>query len=124
MVKLVLNDIGHLKEQEARPTLSKAEAALAVRIVDAGQLEALRHYADHGKLPVEAPVWGKGATVEPSEGGWLVYDAQNRPLGVVTMGQGQVWRCYLSHFGEYTVGPTPQAAVDAVKEWLRKRWCL
>ncbi len=109
--------------------LLRGDVASLVAAIDAGHLEALRHYAQHGTLPVEQPVW-PGLEVEPlGDDCWVVYSPnRTRVAGIEPFARGA--RGYIADVLDGTGGllrwhgNTPQESVDAAREGLRKHWGL
>lgn len=106
--------------------LLRGDVASLVAAIDAGHLEALRHYAEHGVMPPEPPVWPRlrveRRTVQP---GWWVYSPSNTHVATVHPVEsktGPLWACDLVSHLHTTNAPTPQAAVDAARAWLAERW--
>ena len=120
-MKLDLAPSGALRTDTT--TIGQEAVRTALRIIDAGHIDALRHFAEHGTLPPEAPVWD-GATVRPDSYGWNVYNADGDLLASVALGKGAAWHCDLVVSSDAFDGETPQAAVDSARAWMRKRWCL
>lgn len=109
-------------------SLTRDEVSAMLAAIDAGRLDALRHYAQHGTLPPEPPVWPKlrveRRTVQP---GWWVYSPSNTHVATVLPVEskaGPLWACDLVSHLHTTNAPTPQAAVDAARAWLAERWGL
>lgn len=102
--------------------IARAWVRDVLSVLDAGHGDTLRHYAEHGTLPVEAPVWPGLRVCEALHGSWDVYDAENvRRATVAPHERG--YRCTLQSGGA-PYATTPQAAVDAARAWLAERWGL
>lgn len=106
--------------------MARSYASVVAELIDAGHLEALRHYAQHGTLPPEPPVWD-GARVKAESYGWNFYNADGDLLASVAASSGEgapAWRCDLVVSSLVYYGDTPQAAINEARAWMRRRWCL
>ncbi len=102
-------------------SLHRHIARVVVAAIDAGHLDAIRHFAEHGTLPTEAPVWS-GATVTGNAAeGWAFVN-----------GRGIVFARCRRHADGYCadrdgvwprIAETPQKAVDALRTTIREFYC-
>lgn len=131
VTKLVVMQNGYVGMFDGSEILHRADRVAithTLRMVDAGHLDALRHYAEHGTLPQEAPVWPKLRVSRLSSGhGWHVLTINGKLIASVTQPSGSTrWQTTL-HQNVPPVhhdGETPQAAVDTARAWLADFWGL
>lgn len=99
---------------------------LILAALDAGHGDALRHFAAHGALPPVAPVW-PGLETRLAEGyladAWDIWRPGREKLVACVRPLRGEWEC-IAGTSRATTGPTPQAAVDAAREELRRWWAL
>lgn len=102
----------------------QAEVAAVLAAIDAGHIDALRHYAEHGTLSLEPPVWPNWE-VTPRNPGIVGWDLRRQhaggiAVGGVTTGADRRWVAWVSGFTGSGGHDTPQAAVDALRAELRE----
>lgn len=113
----VSNDAGGI-------SLHRHIARVVVAAIDAGHLDALRHYAEHGTLPVEPPVWKPMKVSALSSGdGWSVINGDVR---IATVRKHERWTVtlHLLHPQYAYSGDTPQDAVDKAIVDMARLWGL
>lgn len=114
----------------AKVTLLREEVRLTLAAIDAGKLDDLRHFAEHGTLPEQPPVWpGNGAVVIKAPNGWYVMNGDTMIASVFRPTEGDLhWTCYIDAPTRRTIlqadGEDAQEAVNAAHAKLRKAWCL
>jgi hypothetical protein len=110
--------------------LTQHEVRAWVRGIDAGHLDALRHYAEHGVLPAVAPVWGGLRLDRLSTGhtGWHVVTPSGKLIATVTQPTPPSGRWLVTIHGSAPSnsygGDTAQEAVDAARAALAAFWGL
>lgn len=114
----------HIHAPSALRTFSRDSIRVLLEAIDAGHLDSLRHYAEHGTLPPEPPVWGKCEVIPDGAGKWHIRTSSGRYLASVSSSRGRYTVDVEGSHVPTTDGPTPQAAVDAARTWLADRWGL
>jgi hypothetical protein len=131
-MKLEVTVYGHLKVTIEHPeaVLHRRQVSIILAAIDAGKLDDLRHFAEHGTLPEPPPVWpGEGAVVRKSPNGWHVMNGSTVIASVYRpSGECPHWTCYIDTPARKTIlqaaGEDAQEAMNAAHRELRKAWCL
>lgn len=113
-------------------------AKAALRVVDAGKVDDLRHFSETGQLPLVPPKWpGKGAVVEKTRYGWTVYakidespesDVKRcRPVAHAYQTCEGLWAGATEGQGgvsQHLPATDAQDALNKAYEYICRRWCV